>query len=547
MGLTRRALFQMLSKRTSFSSTISLLPEDATEIPCIHAKQAVEKQLKAHSQKSRIETRPNAKPYTDIPGPRPLPIIGNAWRFAPYIGQMKVDELDKVMLLMHEVYGKIVRVGGLLHHPDLLFIFDADEIRNVFRREDVLPHRPAMPSLHYYKGVLRKDFFGDSGGMIGVHGTKWDVFRAKVQQVMLQPNAAKIYVSPLDEIASDFLAHMEGSLDENRELPGHFLHELYKWALESVCRVSLDTRLGCLSAQPNSESQKIIDAINTFFWTVPEVELRLPIWRIYQNKTFKNYIAALDSFRELCMKHIQIAMERLIRESDAGATDKNIENISILEKILKQTKDPKIATVLALDLMLVGVDTTSVATTSILYQLSQNEEKQQKLFAELQRVMDTKDAKVTATTLEKIPYLRACIKETLRMYPVVLGNGRSLQSDTVISGYNVPKGTHVIFPHYVLSNTEEYFPEPEKFMPERWLKGDENYQDDMHRYVSLPFGYGRRTCIGRRFADAELAILLAKIFRKYQVKYNYGPMTYRVSPTYVPDKPLKFQLIERDS
>lgn len=83
-------------------------------------------------------------------------------------GQMKVDELDKVMLLMHEVYGKIVRVGGLLHHPDLLFIFDADEIRNVFRREDVLPHRPAMPSLHYYKGVLQKDFFGDSAGMIGV-------------------------------------------------------------------------------------------------------------------------------------------------------------------------------------------------------------------------------------------------------------------------------------------------------------------------------------------------------------------------------------------
>lgn len=152
----------------------------------------------------------------------------------------------------------------------------------------------------------------------------------------------------------------------------------------AVCRVSLDTRLGCLSAQPNSESQKIIDAINTFFWTVPEVELRLPIWRIYQNKTFKNYIAALDSFREwissqmfdfclksirvpnlifhrLCMKHIQIAMERLIRESDAGATEKNIENISILEKILKQTKDPKIATVLALDLMLVGVDTVSTS------------------------------------------------------------------------------------------------------------------------------------------------------------------------------------------
>lgn len=57
--------------------------------------------------------------------------------------------------------------------------------------------------------------------------------------------------------------------------------------------------------------------------------------------------------------------------------------------------------------------------------------------------MSTKDAKITASTLDQIPYLRACIKETLRMYPVVLGNGRSLQSDTVISGYNVPKGVRI--------------------------------------------------------------------------------------------------------
>lgn len=80
-----------------------------------------------------------------------------------------------------------------------------------------------------------------------------------------------------------------------------------------------------------------------------------------------------------------------------------------------------------------------------------------------------------------------------RMYPVVIGNGRNLQSDAVIGGYNVPKGvrhfisfcppieytnltfpqTHVIFPHLVVSNLKEYFPEPEKFLPERWIKRGE--------------------------------------------------------------------------
>lgn len=113
--------------------------------------------------------------------------------------------------------------------------------------------------------------------------------------------------------------------DENDELPGDFLHELYKWALEcksrshilcmvlwpifvsnetiikcvaAVGRVALDTRLGCVSREGNAESKRIIDAINTFFWTVAEVELRLPVWRFYKTKAYREYIEALDSFRE---------------------------------------------------------------------------------------------------------------------------------------------------------------------------------------------------------------------------------------------------------
>lgn len=66
----------------------------------------------------------------------------------------------------------------------------------------------------------------------------------------------------------------------------------------AVGRVALDTRLGCVSKEGNEESKRIIDAINTFFWTVAEVELRMPVWRFYETKAYKNYIGALDSFTE---------------------------------------------------------------------------------------------------------------------------------------------------------------------------------------------------------------------------------------------------------
>jgi cytochrome P450 family 49 subfamily A len=73
----------------------------------------------------------------------------------------------------------------------------------------------------------------------------------------------------------------------------------------------------------------------------------------------------------------------------------------------------------------------------------------------------------------------------------------------------------VIFPHYVLSNSEDHFWEPQKFLPERWLKSQISQCPErskkIHPYASLPFGIGRRICLGKRFADAEMIILLAKV------------------------------------
>lgn len=116
----------------------------------------------------------------------------------------------------------------------------------------------------------------------------------------------------------------------------------------------------------------------------------------------------------------------------------------------------------------------------------------------------------------KVFYSNLELKSSLifcRMYPVIVVNGRSLSQDTVLGGYMVPKGTHIIFPHHVVSNSEEYFEEPQKFVPERWIKGvNENCPNKpIHPFVSLPFGYGRRSCLGRRFAEMELQILLSKV------------------------------------
>lgn len=116
---------------------------------------------------------------------------------------------------------------------------------------------------------------------------------------MLHPKAAENYIPALEDIAEVFIANLQNNLDENGETAGNFLHELFAWALECVGQISLDTRLGCVvgNGNPNPKSKKIIEAINTFLWNVSEVELRLPIWRVYETRAYKKYIEALDSFR----------------------------------------------------------------------------------------------------------------------------------------------------------------------------------------------------------------------------------------------------------
>lgn len=147
------ALIRAYSTDRPYSTALGIMPEMLDEIPVIEHVEKAETTL---------------KPYSEIPGPKELPLIGNAWRFAPVIGQYKIQELDKVMWSLNRDYGRIVKVGGLIGHPDLLFVFNGDDIEKVFRMEEAMPHRPSMPSLHYYKQILKKDFFDGNAGVIGV-------------------------------------------------------------------------------------------------------------------------------------------------------------------------------------------------------------------------------------------------------------------------------------------------------------------------------------------------------------------------------------------
>ncbi|XP_011500805.1 PREDICTED: probable cytochrome P450 49a1 isoform X2 [Ceratosolen solmsi marchali] len=478
------------------------------------------------------------RPYAEMPGPTPIPFLGNTWRFIPFIGNFKIHEVDKVSRRLYEEYGDIVKVEGLLNRPDMVFVYDADEIERIFRQEERMPHRPKMPSLDYYKHVLRKDIFNENPGVIAVHGEGWYNFRSKVQQVMLQPRTARMYTETIDDASRAFIERIEKIKDEKDEVPENFLNEIHKWSLESIARVALDVRLGCLDEEhAPPEIQQLINAVLVFFKNVGVLELKIPFWKFFNTPTWRKYISALDVILSTTSKFTELALER------SKLSTKTQDKLSLLERVLASEGNTQLATVLAFDLFLVGIDTTSNSVASVLYQLALHPDKQEMLHDEMRRVLGETD-QITTSHINELKYLKACIKETQRMFPVVIGNGRCMTSDTIISGYHVPKGVHVVFQHYVISNTERYFPGSDRFLPERWIDSG-GLEAPRHAFASLPFGYGRRMCLGRRFAELEILVVLSKVFQKYRVEYHYEKLDYYIDPMYTPKGPLKFKFIKR--
>jgi cytochrome P450 len=62
----------------------------------------------------------------------------------------------------------------------------------------------------------------------------------------------------------------------------------------------------------------------------------------------------------------------------------------------------------------------------------------------------------------------------------------------------------------MLSNLEEFYPEAHKYIPERWIKDDPQYKKP-HPFITMPFGFGPRMCIGRRFAELEIETVVTKV------------------------------------
>ncbi|KAI0871064.1 putative flavonoid 3-hydroxylase [Hypoxylon argillaceum] len=159
-----------------------------------------------------------------------------------------------------------------------------------------------------------------------------------------------------------------------------------------------------------------------------------------------------------------------------------------------------------------GETTTSALTAAVYFVYSDKETILPKLLAELGSIINDENPRPPIAKLEKLPYLTAVIKETLRITTLTGRLTRVAPEDTLTYGkWSIPAGTAIGMNLRDVSLDPEIFPEPTKFDPERWLPGNPNL-DLCNRYY-MPFSRGTRSCVGLNVAYAELYIVLATLFR----------------------------------
>lgn len=330
--------------------------------------------------------------------------------------------------------------------------------------------------------------------------------------------------------------------DEKNELPADFSQWLNRWALETTGVISVDSRLGVLDEQESEEARTIVKLTKELFDLVYQLDLRPSLWKFYKTPKYHRLMKVFDELTGIAKAKVDEAVIRL-ENTPSTATDTQ----SVLEKLLKIDRD--VAIIMSLDMVLAGIDTTTSAVIGTLYCLATHPDKQSKLRDELRAILPKTNSPLTSERMLNLPYLRACIKEGMRLFPPTSGNLRATGKDIVLQGYQIPKGTDVAMASMVAQQSDRFVPRAKEFLPERWLKTKEPgcpHAKDAHPFVYLPFGNGPRTCVGRRLAMLEMEILIARITRQFEYRWNYGELEMQTTLVNTPVNDLKFQMVEVD-
>ncbi|XP_060891652.1 cytochrome P450 27C1 [Labrus mixtus] len=484
---------------------------------------------------AEVGEKTQIKSLKEMPGPSTLSnLIEFFWRDG-------FSRIHNIQLEHSKKFGKIFksRFGPQL----VVSVADRDLVAEVLRAEGVAPQRANMESWKEYR-----DMRGRATGLISAEGEDWLKMRSVLRQLIMRPRDVAVFSDDVNQVVDDLIKRV--SILCTQQTDGATVLNVndlfFKYAMEGVAAILYECRLGCLQDQIPEDTQDYIGALHLMFSSFKTTMYAgaIPKWlRPIIPKPWEEFCQSWDGLFKFSLIHVDKRLSEIKAQLERGEEVKG----GLLTHMLV-TREMTIEEIYAnvTEMLLAGVDTTSFTLSWASYLLARHPQIQEQIFTEVTNTLGH-GAIATADDVSRLPLIRGLVKETLRLFPVLPGNGRITQDDLVVGGYFIPKGTQLALCHYHTSMDEENFPEAIDFHPDRWIRKDST--DRVDNFGSIPFGYGIRSCIGRRIAELEMHLALTRLIQKFHI--GVSPLTADVEAKthglLCPSAPINLQFIDRKS
>lgn len=457
----------------------------------------------------------------DLPGPRGLPLIGNARQLDP-------AAMHRSLEAWAAEYGPMYRMS--IGPTRMVVVSDPVLIGELLRQ------RP-----HAFARGRRLAAAITESGTVGLFNAEGEVWRRQRRMVMraLTPEAIRGFAPIIAAVTARLHAKWLGAAGSGEVVD--VTRDLKRYAVDVATWLAMDTDVNTLE-HPDNPLQSDIE-----FWFESmgrRLRAPLPYWRWMKLPIDRRLDATMERLRSLVDSLIATARERLVADPARRAKPRNV-----LEALIVARDEPdseftdadvvgNVATML-----FAGEDTAANAMAWLMLLLATNTPQRERAHAEIDALAST-GALAEHAELARLHYLEAAAVESMRLKPIAPQNSVTARVVIDLAGLRLAPGDIVMLLTRPSAVAPERFPDPLAFEPERWLGSHAERADDPRRAI-FPFGAGPRYCPGRYLAMVELKMVLAMALRGFRFELDPAAPEPRERMTFTmgPDRlPMRFMV-----
>ncbi|XP_065874460.1 cytochrome P450 736A117-like [Euphorbia lathyris] len=430
------------------------------------------------------------------PSPPTLPIIGNLHQLGLHPHQ-SLGNLAKI-------HGPIMSLNLGLGSIPVLIISSPDTAHQIMKTHDLIfADRPAST-------ISDKLLYNRRDIAAAPYGEYWRQMKGISVLHLLNSKRVQSFKHVREEETACLIERIKSNYSSSEAV--NLSVELATLTSDVVCRVALGRKHMATAGGRNFK-----DLLGEF------VELLgFNIGNYIPWLSWVNYVNGLNGKAERVFREIDGFLNKVVEEHMAMGRNENGDNhrdfVDVLLWIQKEDTagfpiDLTSIKALILDVFSAGTDSTYTALEWAMTELLKKPNIMKQLQNEVRKTAENK-SEITADDIDKMPYLKAVIKETLRLHPPLpLLVPRVSTQDVNINGYDIARGTQVIINAWAIGRDPAFWERAEEFWPDRFLNSKIDIKG--HDFQLLPFGAGRRACPGIQFAISIEELALANIVYKF--------------------------------